>query len=47
MIAAIVSAPVGLRNGDFPDSISWRTQPKAKMSERESAASPRSCSGDV
>ena len=35
MIAVMVSTPVGLRNGDVPESISYCTQPKEKMSELE------------
>ena len=34
-------------NARRADSISYRTQPKEKMSERSSARSPRACSGDM
>ena len=46
-IAVITSAVVSPLNGRSPDSISWNTDPKAKMSERWSAGSPRTCSGDM
>ena len=46
-IAAIVSAAVARRNGLRPVSISEMTIPTAKMSDRVSVASPRTCSGDM
>jgi hypothetical protein len=46
-VAVIVSAAVSRWNGRFPVSISWTTQPSEKMSERASAACPRTCSGDM
>ncbi len=45
--AAIVSAGVGREKAGLPDSISKRRAPSAKMSERPSTASPRTCSGDM
>ena len=46
-IAFIVSTDESPRKGRTPVIISWRTAPNAKMSERGSAAFPRTCSGDM
>ena len=46
-IAAMVSAGVSLLNAFRPESSSYRIAPNAKMSERWSTLSPRTCSGDM
>ena len=46
-IAAIVPAALGLANARRPLAISYRTQPRLKMSVRGSSGSPFSCSGDM
>ena len=46
-MAVMVSAAVGLRKARVPVSISYRTAPRANRSARWSAASPRTCSGDM
>ena len=43
MVSTAESPP----NARLPESISYSTAPKAKMSVRKSAASPRTCSGDM
>ena len=39
--------PLSPVNARWPETISYSTQPKEKISERESAVSPRACSGDT
>ncbi len=46
-IDVITSAAVSPENGRRPDSISWNTEPKEKMSDRWSAGAPLTCSGDM
>jgi hypothetical protein len=46
-IAWPISTSEGPANGAEPESISCRIEPNAKMSERASAARPRTCSGDM
>lgn len=46
-MAIMLSADVSRRNARWPDSISYKIVPSAKMSERASAVSPRACSGDM
>jgi hypothetical protein len=45
MMALIREAWLAPENAFFPVAISYRTQPKAKMSVRASASLPSSCSG--
>ena len=47
IVDAIVSAAVARANGRRPLTISYNTHPKEKRSLRSSAASPRTCSGDM
>src|SRR4029077_11363871 len=46
-IAVIVSADVLRLKARLPESISYNSAPKAKMADRASVASPRTCSGDI
>jgi hypothetical protein len=46
-IALAVSAAVPLANGCRPVTISYRTTPNEKMSERWSTSWPLTCSGDM
>ena len=46
-IAFIVCTAVSPMNGRWPDSNSYKTTPKLKMSERWSTGIARTCSGDM
>ncbi len=46
-IAAIVSPAESPRNGRWPESISYRITPRAKMSLLASAGSALICSGEM
>ena len=46
-IALIVSTAESPLKARRPESISYRIDPKEKMSERWSVSSPRTCSGDM